>query len=117
MTNEIVTTEVIIGWLKDNIEQKIPIAPSRFIDAAQKLNVLLSDEHAKLFKMQQVVAQMKAELMEGDSTAAKAKIMVEASNEYAAYCIQKAYIGRIEEMIRIAKIQARLKDNEYKSGF
>ncbi len=115
MTKELITTETILGFLKDNIEQKISVSPSVYVDAAQKLVVLLSDEHEKLFSIQQKVAQAKAELMSEGSTAANAKIMIEATDDYKNYQLQKAKIGRIEEFIRIAKLQSRIKMEEYKS--
>jgi len=112
---ELITTETILGFLKDSIENKKAISPSLYVDAAQKLVVLLSDEHATLFDLQQKVAQMRTDLMEQGSTAAKARILVEATDEYKEFQLQKAKIERIEEFIRISKIQARLKDNEYRS--
>ena len=111
---EITTTRQIMEWLKDKVENKIPVSPGAYVDIAAKLNVLLSDEHAILFRIQQKVAQMKAELVQKGETASKTKILVEASDEYLEYQMQKALISRIEEFIRIAKLQGRLKSEEYR---
>lgn len=112
--DNLVSIDTILDWLKGAVEQKIPVDAHTWVDASQKLNVLLSDEHDLLFKMQQTVAKMRVANIESGMTVSAAKMRVEASDEYTDMCSQKARIGRIEEFIRIAKIQARLKDNEYR---
>lgn len=112
--NEPVTTETIIGFLKDCVERKVPVAPSTWVDSAMKLNVLLGDEVDKLLRLEQSVARMKvAYLSEGD-TVAKAKAKVEAEDVYREARKQKAYIDQITEHIRIAKVQSRLTNDEMK---
>jgi hypothetical protein len=115
MNNELVTTETILTWLQTSVEERQIIGPSMWLDAAAKLTVLLGDEHDKLFDLQQQVAQMKVQSMEDGDTAARAKIKAEATDVYKAMCSQRARIERIEEMVRVAKIQARMKDNEQSS--
>lgn len=116
MTDKLVTTDVIIGHLKNKIENKEPLSPGIYIDAAEKLNVLLSDEHDKLFTQQQKIAEMKVTFLEADPkrNVSMAKLLTEATNEYREMQIQKAKIGRIEEMIRLAKIQAKMKETEFR---
>lgn len=113
--NEKVTADSIILWLSEQVAEKQILSPHIWMDAAQKLTVLLGDEHDKLFELQQEVNLRKSTLMASGDTAARAKIMVEATDVYKEYCRQKAKIGRIEEMIRVSKIQARMKDNEQSS--
>ena len=112
---EPVTTATIINTLKSWVEAKQPIDAHTWVDAAQKLNVLIGDEHDKLFRLQQDVATIKVNFINGGDTVAKAKTKVESQEVYRLMQSQKAYIGQIEEMIRIAKLQARLKDNEYRN--
>jgi len=109
-----ITTETIISWLKEQVETKSSISPNLYIDAAQKLNVLLSDEDIKLFDCQQKVAQLKVGYINQGYSVAKAKVIVEASDDYKEYCLQKAKIERIVEFIRIAKLQGRMQQEEYK---
>src|ERR1700691_5520576 len=59
--NNVVTTETILDWLKEQVEQKNPVAPSVWLDSAQKLVVLLGDESDKLHRLQQRVAQMRGD--------------------------------------------------------
>lgn len=111
--NELVTTDTILSTMKGWVEEKQAISPSLWIDASAKLVVLMGDESDKLFDLMQKVAQMKADyLTEGDTSAA-AKTKVERTDEYKDMLKQKAKIDRIEEFIRISKIQARLRDQEW----
>lgn len=110
-----VTIDTILNSLKGWVEAKQPIDAHTWTDAAQKLNILIGDEHDNLFDFMQKVAKAKAEyIIKGDSVA-KSKVIVEASDDYREMMKQRAKIGMIEEAIRIAKIQARLKDNEYRN--
>ena len=113
--NELITTDTILGTLKSWVETKHPIDAHTWTDACQKLNILIGDEHDKLFVLQQTVAQKKLMWMETGDSVAGAKLRVEATDEYYQMKKQEARIGQIEEAIRIAKIQARLKDNEYRN--
>lgn len=113
---QIITVDFIIDTLKEYVETKQPVSPQVWVEAAQKLNVLLGDEHDKMFDLQQKVAQLKVDYLNDDEkrNVSKAKMLVEASEDYKELCKLKAKVGRIEEFIRIAKIQARLKDGELK---
>ena len=109
-----VTCDLIIDWLKEQYEKKNPVSPHTFIESAEKLNILMSDEHAKLFELQQKVAQGKVDLLtqEKKPSVAEVKLISEASDLYKEMCIQKAKIGRIEEHIRLAKIHSRMSADE-----
>jgi hypothetical protein len=111
---EIITTDTILNFLKQAVEQKKPLSPAVFADAAQKLVTLMGDEHDHLFVLQQEVARAKVEFIEQGDSVAKAKAKVEASDVYRQMCGQKAKIERIEETIRIAKLRARLSETEFK---
>ena len=114
MEKELVTTETIVKFLRDSVEQKIPLSPSVFIDAATKLTVLLGDENDKVFNLQQKVAELKVELIETGNSVAKAQALTEATDIYKEYMIQRARIENINEFIRIAKLRARLTEEERK---
>jgi hypothetical protein len=114
MDQELVTTDLILGWLKETVENKLPISPHTWVDAALKLNVLVGDEHDKLFNLQQQVAQIKLTFLKEDEkkNVSAAKMRTEASDTYREMRMQEGKIKQIEEFIRIAKLQARLKDSE-----
>ena len=114
MDNELVTIDTITEYLENAVRTKIQLSPSVWVDAAQKMNVLLGDESGCLYGLQQKVAQMKYSYLQGDPkrNVSAAKLWVETTDEYRQMKQQEAKIKRIEEAIRIAKIQARLKDSE-----
>lgn len=110
--NDLVTTDTILNWLKEQVEHKNIISPDLYLDACTKLNLLISDEHDKLFDLQQRVAELKVEFIKADLSVAEAKTRVDATDTFKEMRKQEAKIGQIEEAIRIAKIRSRLKSNE-----
>jgi hypothetical protein len=111
-----ITTDTIIEYLKNAVEQKLPIAPTVWLDSAVKLNLLLADEQAELFDLEQKVAQLKIDFLQEDDkrNVSKAKMMVEASEEFKEMKNQHAKIDRIIEFIRLAKVQSRISVEEMK---
>lgn len=110
-----IDTDLILSTMKGWVETKTVIDAHTWVDASQKLNVLIGDEHDKLFDLQQKVAQMKVAYITEGKSVSDAMSRVEAEDLYRDMQRQKARISQIEEMIRIAKLQARLKDNEYRN--
>jgi hypothetical protein len=108
------TSETVIAKLNELVKSKQPVSPTYWVEAAQFLNLFLADEHEKLFNLQQKVAQAKVDYLNLQCSVAKVKLLVEATDGYREMRNQKAKIGRIEELIRISKLQARLKDTEFK---
>jgi len=102
-----VTVDSILGAFNEWITNKKVIDPYLWLDAAAKINVLLEDEQNKLFEIQQVIAVQRRILIEQGSTVAKAKVMIEATDEYKQLCKQKAKIDRAIEFGRLAKQQSR----------
>jgi len=108
MDDTLVTTELIIEWLTKQVEQKIPIDPSTWLDSCQKLNVLLQGEQETLFDLEQEVAVARNILLESDMPYNKAKSKLEESEVYKKARKQKAKIERVLSMISIAKLQSRM---------
>lgn len=113
---ELVTVDTITGWIKEQVENKQPINPSLWVEASMKLNVLLGDEQNKLFDIQQQVADLRKLRIESGDTVSKAKVYIEATNEYKDMCKQRAKIERAVEMIRIAKLMSRMSLDEIRSN-
>ena len=58
-----VSTDIILNWISDRIENKKPIEREEWLDIAFKLNGLRIEE-AKLYnKIKQTVAQKKLEIL------------------------------------------------------
>lgn len=109
------TADDILTVLEQWAREKRPVDPTMWVEAAQKLVTLMGDEADKLFRMEQAVAQMRVELLEGGQNATQAKMRVEASDDYREARRQKAKIGRIEETVRLAKLRGRMANEEYKA--
>lgn len=107
-----ITIDTILDFFRESVENKKVVDAHTYVDASAKLNILLSDEHDKLFILQQNVAQAKVLLIEGGKSVAQAKAIVEASDVYREMKVQQAKIERVEEFIKIGKIMSRLKSDE-----
>lgn len=106
--NDKTTIDSIMEYFTRLVENKQPIDPSTWLEGAERMNVLLQGEQELLFTLEQEVANNKKTLLDDPTmTVAKAKVYIEASNEYRKARIQKAKIDRCIEAIRIAKLQSR----------
>src|SRR3990167_5829854 len=106
-TKELINADLILEWMKEQVEQKTQLSPSLYVDASAKLAVLIGDESDKLFDLEQIVAQKRVEFIEAGDSVSKAKVKVEASDEHKFARKQKSKIEQILELIRVAKLRAR----------
>lgn len=106
--------ESIMQWMTSTVQNKETISPQRFVDAASYLTILIGDEHTKLYDLEQEVAKQKLELLQTSKSVAEAKVRVEALDVYKSMRKQQAYIVQITEIIRVAKLQARMAMDEMK---
>ena len=114
MEKQLVSVNSIMAYLQEQVENKMPLSPSIWVDAAGKIAVLLGDENDKLFDLQQKVAEVKiGHIARGDSVA-KAKALTEATDMYKEFHKQKARVEQIAEFIRIAKLRARISVEEFR---
>lgn len=115
-TKEIITADFILETLQGFIENKSPIAPSAWVDAASKLNVLLGQEHDKLADLKSEVANIKLTYLQEDPkrNVSAAKMKTESEPKYTEMMKQEMKVSRIEEFIRIAKLRGRLSEGEFK---
>ena len=108
------TIDEILTFLEKAAEQKIPLPPHRWVDAALSLNALIGNLHDDFSLKEQDLAKMRVSLADTtDLTSAKINDRVEATDTYREMRRLKFKIAQIEEFIRLAKTQARLKDNEF----
>lgn len=108
MDESLVTVEKITGWLVEQVQHKNPIGPETWLDAAQKIVVLLQSEQESLFNMEQEVAKLRNILLESGKSVAYAKSRIEETEEYKKARIQKAKIEGALELVRISKLQSRM---------
>lgn len=102
----------ILEWLTDMVKEKRIMDAHTWVDTAQKLNILLGEEHDKLFDLEQKIAIIQTTCIEGGKKISECKVMMEATDTYKQVKKQKALISQVTEAIRIAKLQARLKSEE-----
>lgn len=103
-----VTTDTILGFLKEAVESKRVLNDEVWLDAAFKLTVLLGDEHIILEDRRQAVARMKLDVMQKQEkrNVAAAELEISASDEYREMRLQEHKVDRIEEFVKIAKKNA-----------
>lgn len=106
------TTDNILEYFNTAVKERLILSPQDWVEAAEYLNILIGEEHDKLFGLEQEVAQKKIEALKTSKSVAEAKLIVEGTDTYRAMRTQKGKIEQIQEFIRIAKLQARLKSDE-----
>lgn len=111
---DLTTVDSILLWIQDTVKKNLPIDSHTWVRGCLKIVSLMDGEHEKLFDLQQKVAELKCLILESNESVAKAKVMVEKTDEYKNFCKQKARIERIWEMVRLAKIQSKLVSEEMK---
>lgn len=102
---------VLEGWAAN----KEVIDANRLLDAATKLTLLLGDEANILFTLEREIAEKKVKFLEQGKSVAYANLQVAADVHTLQAKLQAAKIKRIEELVRLSKLRARLADNEYRS--
>ena len=113
---ELTTIDTIIEDLKDKTEQNIPISPVIWLNAAQKLNVLLGNENDRLAELFQATRKIMIANIEEGKSVSEAKARMEVGDFYKEYNKQKAKIEQVQEFIRLAKAQSRIRNEEYLGG-
>lgn len=117
--DDLVTIDSILDTFKKWVEEKQPIDNHLWVDAARKLNVLVGDEQGKLYDMEHSLANYKLGLLDSEigkkMSVAEIKMRSEASPIFKDIQLLKAKIGRVQEHIRIAKLQARMSSEESKN--
>ena len=116
MNDNLRSCDSIIEWLKTQQENRVPISPHLYLEAATALNILSSDEVDKLIDMESKLAVLRATAMSTEKTAVAAKIFIEAMPEYGEVRKQRAKIEMIKEAVRLAKKTATLKSDEMRNG-
>ena len=104
----------ILQGLEEMISKNLPMSAEYWLEKSQQLLVLQGDETNSLYGLQKKVAQEKVKWIEQGKSVAEAKLRVEANDIYEQMLKQKAKVLRIEEFIRIGKIQAKMRQEEFK---
>lgn len=111
-----VTVDLILENLQEWVENKQPISVHDWLDAAQKLVVLVSDIQEELFLLEQVISKRKLQYIDDGASVAKADVKVECLDEYVQSRRLTAKIDQVYELIRISKLQARMSDDNLRAN-
>lgn len=116
MTDDLNNADKILNWMHEQAANKEPIDPLRWLEAAIKLEILSSDETDKQIELESKVASIRAGALNTLQVAAKAKIFVEATDEFKEMRRQQKKCEQIMEMVRLAKKFATLKSDELRNN-
>lgn len=106
------TASSIIDSFTKRVGEREQIAPDEWLMAGQFLNVMIGEENARLFELEQIYMKKCLEYIAIGDTNAVAEKKAKATEEYVNYQKQRAFIKQIEEMIRLAKLQSKLAMSE-----
>lgn len=110
------TVQEVMEYLETIAETNDVVPPQEYVRCATLISLMLQNEQDKLYLMEQEVAKKRAELVMKGETAAYAKIVIEASDEYTEARKQKALVERALEVIKLAKKHAQLVGDMARSG-
>lgn len=110
------TIDSVMQKMDEFAKKGIPMSPQWYVERAQILISLMGDETDKLHELQKKIARARVVLIESGKSVAHAKIDLEAEDVYQEMQNQKAKCERITEIIRIAKIQSRMRSDEWGGG-
>ena len=116
MNDNLRSCDSIIEWLKTQQENRVPISPHIYLEAATALNILSSEENDNLIDLESQLAQFRSDEIGAGKTGIAAKIVVEASPIFKEARKQRAKMEQIKEAIRLAKLSARIKSDELRSN-
>ena len=98
-----ITIATILNQFTEWVENKKPISPATWIDAAIKLNVLLEGLDEEIVEMETLMSEAEMEPIQKDNPISKTNILKRGAIEYKDYLSAISRKKRIEEFIRLAK--------------
>lgn len=105
-----------LNQLENLITQKIPLSPAGWLDIIGRVVVEMGSETDNLYALQKKIAQNKVILIQEGKSVAEARSHLEATDLYEQMQRQRALCHKIEELVRIGKLQSKLKGEEYSGG-
>jgi hypothetical protein len=114
MIEEPVTIDGILAQFQKWVTTHEPVLPSTWVENAQKLIVLMGDETDRLYDLQQQVANIEMGMLSEDDkeNVSAVRLKIKTTEAWKDMVKQQAKVKRIDEFIKIAKLQARLRQAE-----
>lgn len=104
-----INADTILEFFQTAVTENKALNPQIWADAAMKLNICLIHEESRLHDARRNVAEMKLRFLDSmeKRSVADAEARVEATKEYENMRIQESKVARIEEFIRLAKLNQK----------
>lgn len=108
LKEKIISSDTILNWVKEQVENKREISRELWLEIAFKLNLLRLDEAILYNKMRQSVAIKKFEIMKRQvkRNVSAVNAEIETFDEYRFMKDQEDKIYVIDEFVRVAKKSA-----------
>lgn len=103
-----ITVDFILGTIKERVENKEPISPDVWLDAAEKINALQEEVDEQTILAEMAYNERKRSYMSEDMPHNKAQVIAKCSDEYKLFRSLEAKSKRIKEFINLAKKRATL---------
>ena len=97
------TIDEILNGARDAVNNGVPVSPSSWLDAAQRLNALFQNLDEELIDAESAYMNVKVVYIEEGKTVAEAEARAKATEAYKNYLRLKAKKEQIKEFIRIVK--------------
>lgn len=110
------TLETVLRDIGYMVENKIPVGPEQWLQAAQFLNLFIEGETNKLYDLQHKVNNFRLNTLPVCKSVAEAKLRTEATDDYRDMKKQEARVEQVIEFIRISKKQAGLASDVLKGN-
>lgn len=110
------TADGIMAEIENDVLTEANLAPSKWIDKVMRLTAVMGDKSKDLFITQQKLAKMQADLIESGKSVAFSEVATRGTDLWVHMKVQEAGINRIEEMVRLAKLRARIDSSEMHIG-
>lgn len=106
------TPRTIIEAFTKMVSENQPITSEYWMQAALYLNVLIGQEQATLFELEQAYTKVAMEWIEKGDSNAVAEKKAKLSPAFLDYKKQQAFVKQIEEFVRLAKKNATINNEQ-----
>lgn len=110
------TIDKIIGYFEKCANEKIPLDPNSYLEAAAKVNALKGSEYDLMYQMEQDCSKAESAYLEADMTSSAAKTRLKCLPIWLEWRKQTARVKKIEDFILLAKKFASSKMEEMKNS-
>lgn len=112
----IYTVDSVLAEIEENVRREANLAPTKWVQDAMSLTALMGDASKELYELQQKLSQKQVEIIESGKSVAFSEVVLKTTDIWLKMKIQEAKINKIEELVRLAKVRARIDSSEMHIG-